>query len=61
MGYNYEFHKKSFLTKIFDIIRDALAIFGALTLIRAAIDGGSVAELIKLNTLNLLRELWKLF
>lgn len=61
MGYNYEFHKKSILTRLFNTVIYLLAIFGLLVLIRAATDGSNIKEVIKLNTLNLIRELWKLF
>ena len=61
MGYNYEFHKKSILTRLFNTVIYLLAIFGLLVLIRASIDGSNIKEVIKLNTLNLIRELWKLF
>lgn len=61
MGYNNEFHKKSILTRLFNTVIYLLAIFGLLVLIRASIDGSNIKEVIKLNTLNLIRELWKLF
>ena len=61
MGNNYEFHKKSILTRLFNTVIYLLAIFGLLVLIRASIDGSNIKEVIKLNTLNLIRELWKLF
>lgn len=61
MGSYNEIYKKSILTRLFNTVIYLLAIFGLLVLIRASIDGSNIKEVIKLNTLNLIRELWKLF